>query len=62
MYGTFKLNQNKIPLDCQGRKFLPNWKGWLQEPLRGLSGKAEGGTAVGELLWASTPLAAWLGE
>jgi hypothetical protein len=31
MYCAFKIKQNKMLLDCQGKKFLPNWKGWLLE-------------------------------
>lgn len=55
---AFKVKQNKMPLDCQGRKFLLNWKGWLLELRRVLEGtfcKAGGGVAVGELLQAPTP-------
>lgn len=33
-----------MPLGCQNRKFLPNWKGWLLEleSSRGLCGRGRG--------------------
>ena len=52
MYSAFKIKQHIMLLSCPGRKFLPNWKGWLLESLRGLSGRAAGGVAVRELLQA----------
>ena len=54
MYSAFKIKHIML-LSCPGRKFLLNWKGWLLESLRGLSGRTAGGVAVRELLQAFMP-------
>ena len=65
MYRAFKMNRNLMPLSCQGRKFLPNWKGWLLECWNPWGAFLEGLEEA--RLWESSfghphPAAAWLGE
>lgn len=65
MYCAFKTKRNKMPLDCQGKKFLPNWKGWLLECRNPWGDFLESLEEV--WLWENSsghlhPPAAWLGE